>query len=139
LDAFLKNAFPKIKVEDFSSEEFSFLNYLHSENLLPYENKNILDQLLSEVKDLDSKTPGERYVLAMAEGSQFPGNVYVRGSPHNLGDPVHGRNLTALGGQSGSRLDLAQQLTSSDNPLVARVMANRIWLQFFWAGNCSHP
>ena len=66
----------------------------------------------------------------MAEGSKFPGNVYVRGSPHNLGDPVHGRNLTALGGQSGSRLDLAQQLTSSDNPLVARVMANRIWLQF---------
>ena len=139
LDAFLKNAFPKIKAEDFSSEEFSFLNYLHSENLLPYENKNIFDQLLSEVKELDSKTPRERYVLAMAEGSKFPGNVYVRGSPHNLGDPVHGRNLTALGGQSGSRLDLAQQLTSSDNPLVARVMANRIWLQFFGRGIVPTP
>ena len=75
----------------------------------------------------------------MGEGSDFQGNVYVRGSPHKLGDAVHGRNLTALGGQTGSRLDLANQLTSEDNPLVSRVMANRIWLQFFGRGIVPTP
>ena len=64
------------------------------------------------------KTPRERYVLAMGEGSVFQGNVYVRGSPHKLGDPVHGRNLTALGGKSGSRLDLANQLTSANQSTI---------------------
>jgi len=35
--------------------------------------------------------------------------------------------------QSG-RLELAQWLTSSDNPLTARVMANRVWYHLFGAG-----
>tara|TARA_A200000113_G_scaffold118248_1_gene106095 strand:- start:588 stop:1571 length:984 start_codon:yes stop_codon:yes gene_type:complete len=75
----------------------------------------------------------------MGKGSPFQGNVYVRGSPHKLGEPVVGRNLTAFGGKTGSRLDLADQLISADNPLVSRVMANRIWLQFFGRGIVPTP
>jgi len=139
LDAFLENSFNRIDAGEFSTDEYSFFNYLYSEGLIPFKNQSGLDEIVHKAQVADSKTPRERYVLAMGEGSRFSGNVYVRGSPHNLGDPVHGRNLTALGGQSGSRLDLAQQLTSSDNPLVARVMANRIWLQFFGRGIVPTP
>ena len=139
LDAFLEKSFNTVKAGEFTGEEYSFLNYLYSEGLIPFDKRTAIDQILHQAKELDSKTPRERYVLAMAEGSKFTGHVYVRGSPHNLGSSVDGRNLTALGGQPGSRLDLAKQLTSVENPLVARVMVNRIWLQFFGRGIVPTP
>jgi len=139
LDDFLGNSLKKIKAGEFSRDEYSFLNYLYNEGLIHFENQPAFELIMDNAKAADSQTPRERYVLAMGEGSVFQGNVYVRGSPHKLGDPVHGRNLTALGGKSGSRLDLANQLTSADNPLVPRVMANRIWLQFFGRGIVPTP
>ena len=42
-------------------------------------------------------------------------------------------------GRKGIDSDLANQLTGKDNPLVARVMANRIWLQFFGRGIVPTP
>ena len=139
LDGFLEKSFDKINTGKFSGEEYEFLNYLYSEGLIPFENQPNITELLSQAEAIDSKTPRERYTLAMGQGSPFQGNVYVRGSPHKLGTSVVGRNLTALGGQSGSRLDLAEQLISEDNPLVSRVMANRIWLQFFRRGIVPTP
>ena len=139
LDDFLGKSIGKIDAGKFSREEYDFLNYLYSEGLIPIQNEQILSELLSQAEAIDSKTPRERYTLAMGQGSPFQGNVYVRGSPHKLGDPVVGRNLTALGGQTGSRLDLAEQLVSKDNPLVSRVMANRIWMQFFGRGIVPTP
>ena len=113
-------------------------NYLQSRGLLEFD-EILLQELLAQASELDSKTPKERYVLAMGKGSPYSGNVYVRGSPHSLGDPVKSRNLSALGGESGDRLHLANQLVDKDNPLVARVMANRIWLQFFGRGIVPTP
>ncbi|MBT5914983.1 MAG: DUF1553 domain-containing protein, partial [Opitutae bacterium] len=136
---FLGKSFNKINEGKFSGEEYDFLNYLYSEGLIPFENEQSLSELLSQAESIDSGTPHERYTLAMGQGSPFQGNVYVRGSPHKLGEPVVGRNLTALGGQSGSRLDLAEQLVSEDNPLVSRVMANRIWMHFFGRGIVPTP
>ncbi|OUU46226.1 MAG: hypothetical protein CBC16_00600, partial [Verrucomicrobia bacterium TMED56] len=139
LDNFLGKSFDKINTGKFSGEEYAFLNYLYSEGLIPFENQQTIPELLRQAEVIDSTTPRERYTLTMGRGSPFQGNVYVRGSPHNLGEPVHGRNLTALGGQAGSRLDLADQLISENNPLVSRVMANRIWLQFFGRGIVPTP
>jgi hypothetical protein len=139
LDVFLENSFNRIDAGEFSTDEYSFFNYLYSEGLIPFKNQSGLNEIVRKAQAADSKTPRERYVLAMGEGSRFSGNVYVRGSPHNLGASVEGRNLTALGGQSGTRLDLAKQLISADNPLVSRVMANRIWLQFFGRGLVPTP
>ena len=139
LDDFIEKSFDKINTGTFSGEEYEFFNYLHSEGLIPFENQQTIPELLRQAEVIDSKTPPERYTLAMGQGSPFQGNVYVRGSPHKLGEPVVARNLTALGGQAGSRLDLADQLISDDNPLVSRVMANRVWLQFFGRGIVPTP
>ena len=72
----------------------------------------------------------------MGQGSPFQGNVYVRGSPHKLGEPVVARNLTALGGQAGSRLDLADQLISDDKPTRIPRDGEPCMVAIFWAGNC---
>ena len=139
LDDFVQKSISRISSDELTSDEYSFLNYLYSEGLVPLGNQKLIDEILSQAKTHDSKTPPERYVLAMGKGSSYPGNVYVRGNPHSLGDPVKSRNLSALGGRAGDRLDLANQLVSKDNPLVARVMVNRIWLQFFGRGIVPTP
>ena len=139
LDDFVQKSISRISSDELTSDEYSFLNYLYSEGLVPLGNQKLIDEILSQAKTHDSKTPPERYVLAMGKGSSYPGNVYVRGNPHSLGDPVKSRNLSALGGREGDRLELANQLVSKDNPLVARVMVNRIWLQFFGRGIVPTP
>jgi hypothetical protein len=139
LDQFILKIRSKLGVTKLDGKESRLLNYLIRHGLLELDLTPSINESKNKVFKVDAETNQERYVLAMGKGSPFKGNVYVRGSPHKLGEPVHGRNLTALGGQAGTRLDLADQLTSLDNPLVARVMANRIWLQFFGRGIVPTP
>lgn len=68
--------------------------------------------------------------------------VRIRGEAERLGPTVERGFLTAFAvpgarpvnrAQSG-RLEMAQWLTSPQNPLTARVMANRVWQHLFGAG-----
>ena len=65
-------------------------------------------------------------------------HVYVRGNKANLGDEVPRRFLSVLSDeepkpftQGSGRLELAEAIASPRNPLTARVMVNRIWLNHF--------
>ena len=117
IDDFVQKSIKRITAVELTTEEYSFLNYLYSEGLIQLEEQNPLLESLSHAKLVDAQTPPERYVLAMGKGSPYKGNAYVRGSPHSLGESVTSRNLSALGGKPGDRLDLANQLVSSGNPL----------------------
>lgn len=85
-------------------------------------------------KKMSDHVPAPRYVLAMADGTPENGNVYVRGSHKSLGEEVPPRFLEALGGQQVNRLELANLVTSADNPLTARVIVNRLWHHLFGRG-----
>ena len=75
-----------------------------------------------------------------------PMNVLLRGNPHNPGDPVEPGfpsvlapptpliSLPAEKRSSGRRLALARWIASPQNPLTARVLANRIWQYHFGRG-----
>ena len=140
LDEFLLNVFKKLNSGSIEESEKNLINWLHSLGLIDWgEFSSVLQETRKKAKAIDKVVQKERYVLAMGAGSDFEGHVYVRGSPHKLGESVRGRNLTALGGKQGTRLDLAMDLTSEQNPLVARVMVNRIWSYLFGRGIVPTP
>jgi hypothetical protein len=75
--------------------------------------------------------------------------VHRRGSPHNPGDPVTAAFPAVLSGasapvpaevvpigkkSSGRRLALAQWMVRPENPLVSRVLVNRLWQHHFGRG-----
>lgn len=80
-----------------------------------------------------------------------PTSILLRGNPHVFGDPVQPAFLSVLappkpeiilpkyGDTSGRRLALAKWVASRDNPLAARVMANRIWQYHFGRGIVRTP
>ena len=129
----------------------------------PASIKDLNDQLADARKDATTaKTEAARilhYVkplppmaLALADEPE-PENARIRlgGNPRSLGDEIPrgflslvpldpnpkiaNRRLIGIGFQKSSgRHELARWLTETDNPLTARVMANRIWHHLFGAG-----
>ncbi len=63
---------------------------------------------------------------------QFRGNFMDLGDEVTEGTPAVFHPLTKT--QSPSRLDFAKWLVSAENPLTARVVANRFWEQIFGTG-----
>ena len=88
------------------------------------------------------------YELAYAVADAKPANarLHVRGDPTRLGEEIPRRFPQILGGQTlpkdsttSGRLDLANWIADSTNPLTARVMVNRIWQQHFGRGLVTTP
>lgn len=90
--------------------------------------------LIAGASELADRMPPPRFAVAMAQGTEEDAHVYIRGSHANLGQAVPARFLEALGGRVGSRLDLADDMVSPENPLTARVIVNRLWHHLFGRG-----
>jgi hypothetical protein len=71
--------------------------------------------------------------------------VFHRGNPASKGEEVPRQFLQALSkdrkpfAHGSGRLELAQAIASAENPLTARVIVNRIWLNHFGAGLATTP
>ena len=111
-----------------------------------------LEDATKVVQFFEFTRPGPPMAIAVADRS-LPenGRINIRGSPHSLGDeaprgfptiastkpPVRlaeRRDFKGSMVRSSGRLELGDWLTDPDNPLTARVMANRIWHHLFGAG-----
>jgi hypothetical protein len=73
-------------------------------------------------------------------------HVFIRGDRSKIGPEVPHRFLTILGGsnakpftEGSGRLELAEGIVNKDNPLTARVMVNRVWLNHFGQGLVGTP
>jgi hypothetical protein len=103
-----------------------------------------LKLLVAEIKQL-SENPTPKPPLAMAVCDRdviADARICVRGDMHRQGEAVrrgfiqvanYGRRSSPPMEQSG-RLELAEWLTDSGNPLTARVIVNRIWHHLFGTG-----
>ena len=72
--------------------------------------------------------------------------VLVRGNPGRPGDEVPRRFLSIVAGdkrqpfkEGSGRPELARAIASPENPLTARVMVNRVWLNHFGQGLVRTP
>ncbi|MFO0850584.1 MAG: PSD1 and planctomycete cytochrome C domain-containing protein [Gemmataceae bacterium] len=95
--------------------------------------------------DLARTAPKQEVAFAVTEGKPADARLHLRGDPEKLGDAVPRRWLEVLGGTpvsdkaTSGRLELADWVVSKDNPLTARVMANRVWLHHFGKGLVKTP
>jgi len=79
--------------------------------------------------------------MAMLDGNGFDEHVLIRGShktpgeiaPRRFLEAIAGSNQTPIAHGSG-RLELAERMIDASDPLVARVMVNRVWQHLFGRG-----
>ena len=84
----------------------------------------------------------EKTLVMVMEDTVRQSYILEQGLFDQPGEKVEARTpamLPDFDGYSDNRLGLARWLTSSDNPLFARVAINRLWQQFFGIGLVDTP
>jgi len=111
------------------------VNRKEIEKSLPEESKNKLAGMRSKLEELKKQLPpkpGTAHVLSDSGNSDI--HVAIRGDLRRKGEKVPRRFLEIIAGKDAvpytkgsGRLQLAKSVTAPDNPLTARVIANRVW------------
>jgi hypothetical protein len=114
------------------------------ESLLEPDQASQLKQKKNLLAELKAKAEAISVPKAhsLVEGTPRDLNIYLSGDPKKQGSTAVRSFPTALTGgkrkvfQTGGsgRLDLAETIASSDNPITARVAVNRIWAGHFGTG-----
>jgi hypothetical protein len=104
---------------------------------------NKLKTLEEQLKQLVANGPKRDMTMSVREEKQIEdARVHIRGNVHSLGEsaPRSFLQVASLGStplmpdRESGRRQLAAWLASSENPLTARVLANRVWHWLFGAG-----
>jgi hypothetical protein len=102
-----------------------------------------LESQIDSCEDDGVPRPYTMGVRERARAADSP--AYVRGEIDKPGDPVPRGYVQVLNpeplliGSGSGRLELAEAIASRDNPLAARVMANRVWQHLFGSGIVATP
>ncbi|HEX3446758.1 MAG TPA: PSD1 and planctomycete cytochrome C domain-containing protein, partial [Isosphaeraceae bacterium] len=96
---------------------------------------------VEEVRATEQQIPDPTLALAIADGTGQDERIHIRGSHKNLGEIVPRRFLEILGGSDSAtsagsgRLYLARRMVDPRlNPLLSRVLVNRLWKHHFGEG-----
>jgi len=101
-------------------------------------------KLAAQITEIEAKIPNSHRALSMRDGNGVNERVFIRGSHKTPGVEAPRAFLEAFSKQpfasSGSgRLELAKAVTDPSNPLVARVIVNRLWKHHFGEGIVRSP
>jgi hypothetical protein len=98
------------------------------------------DGLRTQLSVLEATAPVERPMAVRATPKPVDPHILIRGEAKAVGAAVPRRFLQVLAKVDGrnyaddGRLQLAEAIASPENPLVARVIVNRVWQQHFGVG-----
>ncbi len=114
--------------------------------LLGRRERRSLYKLVEEREKLAGAIPSSAFSLVARDGPGADVRVHQRGSHKNLGEltprgylQVLRRNRSDSILHGSGRRQLAERLSSPDNPLTARVMVNRVWKHLFGTGLVATP
>jgi hypothetical protein len=110
------------------------------------EVKAALEDGRTKLRKLEANPPDVEKAFAVSEGKPINAKIQKKGVPTSLGEEAPRGFLQILGGQvlpqeakGSGRLELAHWLTTPENPLIARVIVNRIWQSHFGKGLVETP
>jgi hypothetical protein len=108
-----------------------------------------LDLARARLNVIDAQIPESIKVMTAQAGTPVDLPVHIRGSHTNPGKDVVRRTTPrvfdshlppiTVDRQSNGRVELAEWIAHSENPLTARVMVNRIWQHHFGVGLVRTP
>jgi mono/diheme cytochrome c family protein len=112
------------------------------EGLLDAAPKADLANRKQQLESLKKAAPAKyAFAHSLTDGEPANMKLHIRGNPNRTGDEVPRRFLAILAGeqphefsQGSGRIELARAIASSENPLTARVLVNRVWQQHFDRG-----
>lgn len=124
-----------------TEDQVAFLNAFVAPGLLPVHLSEmpLMRPLVERYRALNREVPKPRRAPGLQEVESSDAPLLTRGDHKSPAETVPRGYLEVLGGgayktsQSG-RLELARQIASRENPLTARVMANRIWHWVYGVG-----
>jgi len=106
-------------------------------------------RFIAKIEDLKKNHPGSPPRAMVLEDKSRPTDerIMIKGNRGQRGPEAPRQFLEILSGEdrkpfpkdTSGRLELAEAITSKDNPLTARVMVNRIWLNHFGRGIVNTP
>ena len=142
----LRNSLGAWQRDAMTDAQANFLGYFVRTNLLPNTLASTpkAAQLVENYRKLEAAVTVPQRAPGVVEGDARDMPLFARGSHKQPGEPVSRRFLEAFDAkpfdtkQSG-RLELAEAMLRPDNPLVARVIVNRVWHHLFGRGLVGTP
>jgi hypothetical protein len=136
----------KIATTPDGEDGLTLLNWLLENGLLDGPATARWTDLLAEYRALEADLPAPLRAPALADGTGEDEFVFLRGGYRTPGERVPRRPPEVLAGAQrpapapgSGRLELARSLVSPANPLLARVLVNRLWQHHFGEGIVRTP